>query len=155
MAEGDSAAAVEVAVGAAAAETAVFVATVCLRRAFRLKEYHDSFRRAFTEQLLPGLFRQGEIISGMAKQVCVQVKNVAEPVRLTADKAEWTTVTIRGTPVLSLSLGGNPVGEFRSDSIDGWWYEEADAPPVPMKLGLGRHVGATRPENAPKRPRSR
>lgn len=62
---------------------------------------------------------------GMAKHVYIQIKGVEKAIKLKADKVERQTTT--GTivkSILSVSLGEQQVGEFSSDSVDGWWVQD-------------------------------
>ena len=61
----------------------------------------------------------------MPKHVYLQVKGVEKSIKLKADKVERQTTTGSTVRViLSISLQGNPVGEFSVDSVDGWWIQD-------------------------------
>lgn len=58
----------------------------------------------------------------MAKYVCVRLKGQTAEVRVKADTVEEEGAT------LTLKLGGQKVGNFRHDEVQGWYIVEDSKP---------------------------
>jgi hypothetical protein len=58
----------------------------------------------------------------MPKFVFVQTTGIERPAKIRADKVEKTK-SDEGF-VLSIKLGNEQIGEFRSPAVQGWWIEE-------------------------------
>jgi hypothetical protein len=86
-------------------------AVASLARVWRFREHGTIYSEEYT--------------LAMAKFVYVQVRGVEKPAKVAADEAKEELGGAASPPHrLKLLLGGKPVGEFKFDSIDGWWIED-------------------------------
>jgi hypothetical protein len=60
----------------------------------------------------------------MPKTVHIQLRGREKTVEMTGDKVDHRLIQGTMVKILTISLGDVPVGEFKDDSVDGWWIEE-------------------------------
>ena len=61
----------------------------------------------------------------MAKTVHIQIHGAEKPLAIRDDEIKETQPGGVGEPkILTLSIGGTPIGEFKGSAVDGWWIEE-------------------------------
>jgi hypothetical protein len=69
----------------------------------------------------------------MSKVVNIQIRGIEKAIQITGDKVELqkdSDSSRTGARKLIITNGGQPVGEFNGDNVDGWWILGGRAKPA-------------------------